>query len=147
MRRLRVFAVEDTTAQVCWARLGPGKVVLEVGGRETIVDTDGGPGAAIIEGLDPATRYRLTVDGTPTLHFDTLAPPPGRLLCRFATITDIHIGARTFGAFIRIPEHVAPGQEPHPLRCTRAALDEALAWGAEAIVCKGDVSFDSKAKE
>ena len=114
--------------------------MLEAGGREVIVDSDGGPGAAVIDGLEPSTRYRLTVDGTSTLHFDTLAPPPGPELCRFATVTDIHIGSRSFGAWVRIPERVPRGLEPHPLRCTRAALDEALAWGAEAIVVKGDVT-------
>src|SRR5438132_14297699 len=62
-RRVRVFAVEDTTAQVCWAGLPAGKVVLEAGGIEVRVDADGRPGAALLEGLSPATRYRLTADG------------------------------------------------------------------------------------
>jgi predicted phosphodiesterase len=146
-RRIRVFAVEDTTAQVCWASLGTGKITLEAGGRETVVDADGRPGAALITGLDPATRYRLTINGTPAMWFDTLAPPPGRLLCRFATVTDIHLGSRTFGAVLRLPERVPPGIEPHPLRCTRAALDEALAWGAESIVVKGDVTAIGAVRE
>ena len=140
MRRLRVFAVEDTTAQITWSSAPTRPVLLEAGGREVKVDGDGGPGAVVIDGLAPASRHVLTVDGQPTLRFDTLPPPPGRLLSRFATVTDIHIGTRNFGALIRIPERVPKGQEPHPLRCTRAALREALDWGAEAIVVKGDLT-------
>ena len=37
MRRLRVFAVEDTTAQSCWSSTSAGKHTLEAGGREVIV--------------------------------------------------------------------------------------------------------------
>jgi 3',5'-cyclic AMP phosphodiesterase CpdA len=140
MRRIEVFAVEDTTAQVCWAGLPAGTHVLEAGGREVTVESDGAPGAVVLQGLEADTPHRLRMDGKPVARFTTLPAPAGRLLAKFATITDIHIGTRNFGAFIRIPERVPDGLEPHPMRCTRAALDEALAWGAEAVVVKGDLT-------
>src|SRR4051794_38387075 len=140
-RRVRVFAVEDTTAQICWAGLPVGKIVLEAGGVEVPVDSDGEPGAVLLEGLAPATRYRLTADGRPLLHFDTLSPPPGRELCRFVAVTDLHIGTETFGLVVPIKERRRPaGMEPHPLRCARAALGEAMDWGAQAVVVKGDTT-------
>jgi predicted phosphodiesterase len=139
-RRVRVFAVEDTTAQVCWGRLPVGKVVLAAGGIELPVDADGGPGAVVLEGLSPGTRHTLTADGTRIAAFDTLAAPPGRELCRFATVTDLHLGTETFGAVWPMKERLPPGGVPHPLRCARAALRAALEWGAEAIIVKGDVT-------
>src|SRR3954471_7587305 len=137
-RRVRVFAVEDTTAQVCWVSLPAGKVVLCAGGIEAPVDSDGGPGAVVIDGLSPASRHRLTADGRTIATFETLAPPAGRELCRFATVTDLHLGTKTFGAIWPMKERHPPGGELHPLRCARAALREALEWGAEAVVVKGD---------
>src|SRR4051794_30443518 len=153
LRRLRVFAVEETSAQVCWAALPVGDVVLSAGDVRVTVASDGRPGAVDVNGLVPATRYTLEVDGRSRLHFDTLAPPPreagarprlpfdplapppGRLLCRFAPVNDLHIGERDFGAVLRMREGGLPaGAEPYPLRCARAALAEAVAWGAEAIV-------------
>ena len=72
----------------------------------------------------------------------TLAPPPGPELARIATISDLHFGERRFGRWPRI----RPGAEwrdaaePYPVVCTRAALREALAWGAQLIVVKGDLT-------
>src|SRR5438067_12723068 len=141
LRRVRVFAVEETAAQVCWGALPVGDVVLSAGDVRVTVASDGRPGAIDVTGLEPATRYTLEVDGRPRLRFSTLAPPPGRLLCRFATVNDLHIGERGFGAVFRMKERdLPPDVEPYPLRCARAALTEAVAWGAEVIVAKGDLS-------
>src|SRR4051812_19230346 len=131
--RLRVFAVEDTSAQVCWAALPVGDVRLSAGDHSVIVASDGRPGAVDINGLSPGTRYELELDGRRMLTFATLTPPPGRLLARFATVSDLHIGERRFGAIFRMRE-ATPHEEPYSLRCARAALDDAVAWGAEAIV-------------
>jgi len=139
-RRVRVFAVEDTTAQVCWGALPRGKVVLSAGGIDITVDSDGGPGAIVVSGLSPAARHVLTADGRAIATFETLAPPPGREVCRFATVTDMHLGTDTFGAVWPMKERQPPGGELHPLRCAKAALQEAMEWGAQALVVKGDVT-------
>jgi predicted phosphodiesterase len=172
MRRplLSVFAVEDTAVQVTWRALPAEEACLEAGDVRVHVTATppawlrrrhrrprklarrpgavGGPGAVVIEGLKPATSYDVTVSG-PGLPRQvlgpvrTLAPPPGRLLCRFATVNDIHIGERHFGGFGTI-EDVRPlpeGWETYPLRCARSALDQAVAWGADTIVVKGDLTW------
>jgi Icc protein len=72
-----------------------------------------------VTGLLPAATQQVTVDGMP-LTVTTLAPPPGRVLSRI---------------------------EPFPLRCARAAVREARAWGAEAIVFKGDLTQHGRADE
>ena len=166
---MSVFAVEDTAVQVAWQALPAGEVWVEAGATRVHVGATepawlrrrdrrprqlarrdgavGGPGVAVIAGLCPATTYDVTVTG-PGLprrvlsRVTTLAPPPGRLLSRFATLNDIHIGERRFGALSTI-EDVRPlpeGWETYTLRCARHALDEALAWGADAIVVKGDLT-------
>ena len=64
---------------------------------------------------------------------------------RIATVSDLHLGLHTFGLLktIREPE---PGTDPGPhgdppsVRCARAALAEAVAWGAELVVVKGDLT-------
>ena len=117
--RVRTFAVEDTTAQV-WTRSGPG-----------------GPRACTVTGLEPGVRQPVSVFGE-RIDVTTLAPLPGAELCRIATVNDLHIGATSFGFLPRIDER--PVAEPHPLRCARAALAEALAWGAQFIVVKGDLT-------
>jgi predicted phosphodiesterase len=165
---LSVFAVEDTAVQVTWRALPAPEVVLEIGGQAVpvaatpatylrvrgrrprpLVDQDvyGGPGAVSFEQLNPGTSYEVTISGLGLPRrlvgrITTLAPPPGRLLSRFATVNDLHIGERRFGALAPI-EDVYPlpkGWETYTLRCARAALDEALAWGAEAVIVKGDIT-------
>jgi len=177
---ISVFAVEDTAAQVVWRALPGPHVCLSAGDRSTSVTAPppamlhrrgtpdrplararrpefplfGGPGAAVIEGLEPSTTYDLVVatpDGQESVadRFTTLAPPPGRLLCRFATVNDIHLGEHRFGLLKSIEEThpLPPGLNGYSHRCVRAALDEALAWGAEAIVVKGDLTRDAEPVE
>src|SRR3954452_15565451 len=111
--RLRAFAVEDTSVQICWAGLPIGDVRLSAGDHAVAVASDGRPGGVDILGLTPATRYVLEVDGRPALRVDTLPPPPGRLLCRFATVSDLHIGEKRFGAVFKLREAQPwPGGEP-----------------------------------
>jgi Icc protein len=141
--RLRVFAVEDTAAQVCWGALPPGDVTLEAGGASITVTGDGRPGAAVLDGLPPGERLELTWTAggrrARAARFRTLRPPPGRLLCRFATVNDLHVGETRFGLVFRMREGRV--EEPYPVRCARAALAEALAWGAETVVAKGDLTW------
>ena len=141
--RLAVFAVEDTAAQLCWGGLPEGEVTFEAGGASVTVAGGRGPGAVVLEGLPPDTSLELAMTAGGVRRragrFHTLAPPPGRLLCRFATVNDLHVGERRFGLVFRMTEEGV--DEPYPLRCARAALAEAVAWGAEAIVAKGDLTW------
>ena len=144
-----LFAVEDTTAQLIWTDLGPGGVDVRCGDDHHIVESGEGPGSIVIEGLEPDTSYTAVLrpgTGSPmTRRFRTLAPPPGEELFRFATVSDLHIGRGHFGFTRFIREENA--EIPHPLRCGRAALDELLAWGAQHLVIKGDLTDSGRPEQ
>ena len=132
--------------QVCWSDLPSGAHSLEVDGEPRLTVEGGGPGSAIVEGLAAGAEVRVSVAGTDARPVRTLSPPPGRELSRVATISDLHIGERRFGRWPRIK----PGAEwrdspkPYPVVCTQAALREALEWGAQLIVVKGDLTDEDR---
>ena len=139
---MKVFAVEDTTAQVMWARQ-PGGGRLRAGDVEAEVEA--GSGAVVLDGLPPATNLDLVhePEGGPARRvgrFRTLAPPPGRELARVATVNDCHLGGHDFGVLpsARHPEGRFP-PDTHD-RCLEAAVAEAVAWGAQLLVLKGDLT-------
>lgn len=174
-----MFAVEDTAVQITWRGLPYPRVDLGIGDRSVTVSAGppavlrrsdrarrgavamrlpdggfGGPGAVTIDGLRPGTAYDVTVSAPGARRrvvsrVTTLMAPPGDLLCRFATINDIHLAERGFGLVQDIEEvwPLAPDQEPYTWRCLRAAVDEAIAWGAEALVIKGDLTADGAPAE
>ncbi|HUP87652.1 MAG TPA: metallophosphoesterase [Acidimicrobiales bacterium] len=138
-----VFAVEDTAAQLVWS--GEGDIEVRVG------DWAGwctGPlSAVVVEGLTPDRTYeiRAASGGRVLASFRTLEPPPGELLCRFATVSDTHVGERAFGVFPRFREDpTRTGSEAYPARCLRAAVAEAAAWGAGALLAKGDLTWSGR---
>jgi hypothetical protein len=147
-----VFAVEDTAAQLTWTGLPKGSVVLAAGDDAATVEVNVPevPGAAVLSGLAPSTRYdvRQRVDGgreTVVASFRTLAPPPGALLTRFATVSDTHVGERAFGLLPRFREDPSvPASAAYPARCLRAAVAEASAWGAQLVVAKGDLTWSGR---
>lgn len=144
-----VFAVEDTTAQICWKSL-PAGTVLRAGDSSIEVAHGGGPGAGVLEGLPADRRLDLFLErpGRPAarvLKFRTLAPPPGEELCRFATVNDVHVGERHFGLLGTLREPVP--DQTYAVRCLGAALAEAQAWGARAVVAKGDLTCHGDAPE
>jgi Icc protein len=167
---LDAYAVEDTTVQLTWTGLparrltvgvGPAGTEVEVGppawanrrGRRSVLlsPAPGGPGAALLGGLAPSTTYDVwsQVPGAPRCTYGritTLAPPPGPELYRLATVSDLHVGERSFGMAGAIRDVHAPsdGVEPYPVRAARAALDEARAWGAGTVVVKGDLTATSR---
>jgi 3',5'-cyclic AMP phosphodiesterase CpdA len=107
-----------------------------------------GPGAVTISGLEPSTTYDVLLGGpgrprAQVARATTLPPPPGKLLSRFATISDCHIGEPSIGLLrtLRDPRPRPPGLAPYPVRCARAAIAEAEAWGAELLVAKGDLTY------
>jgi hypothetical protein len=161
-----VFAVEDTSAQITWRALGPGP--LRIRCADTVVETEagGGPGSVVLDGLPPATALTVEIDGEGArlpswwgggrprpvpaawrrLRLRTLAPPPGPELFRFATVSDLHIGARSFGLRGTMTEGDGV-VEAHPVRAMRAAMAELGAWGAQLMLVKGDLTHKGRAGE
>jgi predicted phosphodiesterase len=167
-----VFAVEDTSVQITWRALGPGPLRFRC--ADTVVETDatGGPGAVVLDGLPSGARLTVTIEGEGArwpglrgpnaktgargaeglpaswrrLPVRTLAPPPGEELFRFATVSDLHIGADAFGFRNTMREEPEPA-EPHPVRCTRAAMTELTAWGAQLMLIKGDLTHKGRERE
>lgn len=148
LRRFDVFAVEDTTAQAVWGHLDAGPVRVRAG--DAVVDTEhpGGPGAVVVGALPPDHDLDVVLERPGRVgelarrRVRTLPAPPGRQLCRIATVNDLHIGARGFGLLPRVSEPDAEGDR-HPVRCARAAIAEALAWGADIVLVKGDLTEES----
>lgn len=107
----------------------------------------GGPGAVVVDGLAPGRAHTAEVrsSGKPpvTVAFRTLEALAGPERCRIATISDMHLPTRVFGHRRSITEH-PPAIEAASVRCARAALHDAVAWGAELIVVKGDVTDTGK---
>lgn len=116
-----------------------------------------GPGAVVVDGLAPGQWYDVvaSAEGVPAYRacrLRTLVPPPGRELCRFATVSDVHVGERYFGVFGRLHDLQyldLPEEEAlyYPFRALRAAMAEAAGWGAGLVVVKGDLTRRAKAAE
>ncbi|HSL59272.1 MAG TPA: metallophosphoesterase [Acidimicrobiales bacterium] len=142
--RAELFAVEATAVQITWAGLRRGPVRVRVADREVLATSDGFPGAVVVDGLSPDTPFTALVEGPglgrtgARLTGTTLALPPGPERFRFATVSDVHLGATRFGLSKRMRERGEPAV-PHPLRCGRAAIAEARHWGAALLVVKGDL--------
>ncbi|MEJ7764140.1 MAG: metallophosphoesterase [Acidimicrobiales bacterium] len=141
--RFRVFAVDDRSVQLAWASLGPGRHRLAVGPVEG--DADGGPGTWTADGLAPSTPYVVRVDGRPAGTATTLEALQGPERCRVATVSDCHIGEEGFGYLLEMKEPA--GVEPYAIRCLRAATSAAVAWGAQLLVVKGDLTQRAQVAE
>lgn len=140
--RLRLFAVEDTALQLSWGELPAQEVTVRAGDVTAVVAHQGGPAAPTLEGLEADHAYEVVITGEGwrrTLATRTLATPPGEELHRFAAMSDLHLGLDVFGFFNRMREAPEP-EVLHTTRCTRAAMHEAKAWGAERLVLKGDTT-------
>ncbi len=171
--RLRVYSVDDESIQVTWRGSDDGRLLIGAGPAQVEVTCAPsadlrrharrtwpldrhawGPGAAVLEGLEPDTEYEVWVEtaggarGTVACA-KTLARPRGALLYRLATLNDIHIGERRFGLARNFEDRhpLPPPGDPYPLRCARAAIQEAVAWGANHLVVKGDLTRDSEPAE
>ncbi len=144
---LRVWAVDSHSVQVCWGALDEGEVVVRVGAGERIVEHPGGPGACTVDGLEPSTLHPIEVRAGGAVHrleARTSTPPPGELLARVATVSDLHLGAGHWG-FLRTMVDLSGHPDPPPTRSARAAVDEATAWGAQLLVIKGDAAHHRRA--
>ena len=143
----RVFAVEDTAVELDWPSLRRGEHTVEVGPTTTTVVGDGGPQACWIDGLPPDTTLDVVVDGRRATTARTMATPPGRALTRIATVGDLHIGdGWTFGLWPTV-SHAGGVDDPIVVKCTRAALAEIAAWGADLLIVKGDITHHGRDDE
>jgi len=103
------------------------------------------------EGLDVRRYEGLAADTDHDLDgvvVRTLARPEGALLCRFATVNDVHFGEVEAGRIDDLPDgpirSVAPGAEPYPEVMNRAAAAEMAAIEPAAVIVKGDLSVDGE---
>jgi len=143
-----VFGVDEHDVQVTWRLLGDEPLRLRVldGDVDAQVEVaePGAIGATVLSAL-PAGRL-LRIEATSAalwapvvLNARTLPGLPGEELSRIATVSDLHLGTAVFGHRGTIADPF-DHPDPHPVRCARAALDEAVAWGAERIIAKGDLT-------
>jgi 3',5'-cyclic-AMP phosphodiesterase len=124
-----VFAVEPDRVQFTWQH-----------------GSDGAPATHLVDGLRPAATQQVRVDALDTdVTVTTIAAPPGAETCRIATINDLHIGCEYFGLRGAMKEFPAP--VPHAVRCMRSAIRDALAWGAELLIVKGDLTHHGTPEE
>lgn len=98
------------------------------------------------EHLEPSTTYSFVGK-----QITTLPRPSGELLCRLATVNDVHFGEVEAG---RIDDHTdgpiqrsAPGAAPYPETMNRGAVSEIAAIDPVAVVVKGDLSQDGQPEE
>ena len=98
------------------------------------------------EGLAADTDHDL--DG---VSARTLARPRGELLCRFATVNDVHFGETEAGRIDDLTDgpiqRAEPGAEPYPEVMNRSAAFEMAAIDPAAVIVKGDLSQDGRAEE
>ena len=98
------------------------------------------------DGLEAATEHDL--DG---VVVRTLPRPDGELLCRFATVNDVHFGETEAGRVDDHPEgpirRAAPGAPPYPEVMNHAAAQEMADIDPVAVIVKGDLSVDGQPAE
>lgn len=137
---VEVFAADSSSAQLL-VRSSTDDVTAVIGDRRATAPTSAGVAAITISGLDPATSYPVELvdaTGNPRGRTDvTTRASIGSISARIATISDIHLGLEEFGVGRKLVDDHA---EPYALRCARAAIDEAVAWGAELLLIKGDLT-------
>ncbi|MFV0259706.1 MAG: metallophosphoesterase family protein [Acidimicrobiales bacterium] len=156
MRRLippsrpEIWAIEPSALQITWGDLPAGTVSIRVGAATTVIgDHPGGPGAAEVAGLRPGSEVEVELTAGPVrdrLRATTPVGPDGPELCRIATLSDLHLGSEHWGATKRMADR-SDHTVPFAVRCARAALDEAVAWGADLVVIKGDAAHHQRADD
>ena len=92
----------------------------------------------VYDGLEPDTAYDLDGEQVRTL------PRRGELLCRVATVNDVHFGETVCGHIDGIPNlttyRVAEGEAPYPETMNAGAVAEIGAIDPAAVVVKGDLT-------
>jgi 3',5'-cyclic AMP phosphodiesterase CpdA len=97
------------------------------------------------DGLAPDSEIDL--DGTVVRTL----PRPGELLCRFATVNDVHFGETCCGLVegtdIGPVFRAEDGSEPYPELMNRGAVAEIAALDPAAVVAKGDLTSSGTVAE
>ncbi len=97
-------------------------------------------------GLAPGTEHRFF-----DLPVRTLDRPRGALLCRFATVNDVHFGEIAAGQIDDLVEgpvqRAAPGADPYPEVMNYAAVAEMATIDPAVVIVKGDLSTEGTADE
>ncbi len=142
-----VFAVDERSAQLI-VRAPTETVTIDVAGQHLTAPTMVGVAVVDVDGLEADTSYTALLSDAAgrslgELGFRTRASI-GPVLSRFATVSDVHLGAAAFGPAKSLQDI---GDEPQTLRCARAALDEAATWGAELLLVKGDLTDTGSEEE
>jgi 3',5'-cyclic-AMP phosphodiesterase len=117
--------------------------VTTVADDEVVIHT--GATARVYDGLAPATEHAL--DGT-TVR--TLDRPGGELLCRFATVNDVHFGETECGVMDGVGEPIlraAEGDPPYPEVMNTGAVADIAAIDPTVVVAKGDLTNRGTAAE
>ncbi len=137
-------------AQLCWGDLPAGALGHRTndGAIDQHHGHPGGPGGVIVRWDRAHTPERLRFDHGdgeleielgPMLRRHGAARSTDEPLARIATISDLHLGATRFGYFKTMVER---GHQPssHPYRSAHAAITEAIEWGTDLLVIKGDAA-------
>lgn len=98
------------------------------------------------EHLSPATEYDVAGH---TVR--TMPRPDGELLCRIATVNDVHFGEVEAGRIDDLPDgpiqRADPGEPPYPETMNRGAVAEIAAIDPAAVFVKGDLSNNGLPEE
>ncbi|HMK13225.1 MAG TPA: metallophosphoesterase [Acidimicrobiales bacterium] len=112
---------------------------------DEVVLHDGGS-VHCYDGLAPDTDHTLM-----GIEVRTLVRPGGALLCRFATVNDVHFGETVCGVleeFESGPVFTAePGDPPYPEMMNAGAISEIAEIDPVAVIVKGDLTADGQDDE
>jgi len=115
---------------------------------DMIVAHQPAPASAVVRltDLQPDTTHHI---GDRVVR--TLARPDGELLCRIATVNDLHFGEVECGKLDDDPrgpiQRVAPGEPPYPETMNHGGIAEMLAADLSAVIAKGDLTNDGTDEE
>jgi predicted phosphodiesterase len=110
--------------------------------------------AVLHDGTAVHRHEGLAADTVHHLHGEevrTLARPAGELLCRIATVNDVHFGELEAGRLDGFEEgpvrRSEPGAQPYPEVMNEAAAEEMATIDPAAVIVKGDLSQDGTDEE
>lgn len=153
---LSVWATEPDSIQLTWGARPAGEIGVSIRHANdasllasAAIDHHGGPGSATVTDLPSATPFVVefsTAGGTRRVQGHTLAAPPGELLTKVATISDLHLGSDHFGFFKRMRHTNSDDPVPFAFRSAHTAITEAIGWGASHLIIKGDAAHHGHAE-